>query len=502
MAGFVSNIMSKTVDNDTYYLIPLQFDEGKIHVIVEDDLFVDHFTNDWTDQFEQIDLADKIKTMMLKCFPMLAADTNIVDYLHKQTFINYLMFSHNNLTQCLEYYLIGGEFDVSMVQPYSICSIESLAETESILIRKIQSGDWEKTPYYKIYNVCKPDTVQQKGVCYIMLNMILANPQYSEVPIFLYVDKSNDAALSCYTRNHFQKIVDVFTGAQLEHESIPNAIYMCYNKYSLQLAFQPNPFQLSPSLKTRFVLVAHGALAIPADAPFTGKFDPKAYEEDYYYPFENLQFYTQLGRVLSLEPEKEKNAVYDICYESVKAKETMVPNNKVVRIIPMFFSGFNKRTDPPGREKIMGLVNCNMKASVKTNVELFGENNDEPLELRTVLKYVYKYCVDNNINIDNVELKIFACRALCQVGDFALRGGDGESTEPAEGIPAESGEFVSSDKDSFYDFLIAQQTACEVPPTTGGKNNQKKSSNNRNKKTSRFFAKSIKRTLKRKISKL
>lgn len=496
MSGFIQNsVISKVFDATTYYLIPVSItDTIKMQIDAGDALF-GKFDSEWGTALLDVDFKEEIAKLLMACFPeVIGATSDILTYLNRPNYVSYLLFSDTQLNNSFEYYLLNdGELDLEIVAPLSICSME-LFQNDTVQIKRAQTTAWERVDYYILYNVCRRNEMESVGICSKMLNMIVNDAKYTEFPIFLFVNPSNLPAMKCYTKNHFQTVVDVFTGEKLPHDA--ETIYMCYNKYTLKLNDGTREYQVSPANKTRFVLVAHGALGITSDAAFSDKpFNHLEYEIPYYYPFHNMQFYTQLGRGLFSGKDDESNAVFDVCYENIIAKQILQPTDKKeLKLIPMVFSGFNEKTDPPGRAAFIGLYNCNLKTRIKENAELFGPNNDEILQLATVLKYLYKHCIDNDIDVRNVEVKIFACRGFCPVGDFAtVVGGN---------VSVDAEQFISNEKDDFYEFLRKQPQECDLPQepnvATGGK---KRMSDRRlsrdHKKTRRSLVKSARRTVRK-----
>lgn len=451
--------------------------------------------------------------MLTSCFHEIVANGDIISYLKRDKYVNYAMFSNSQLKQCYEYFLISEEFDASMISPLSFCSLEFHNDENMVQIKRTQSTEWANTQHYMIYNVCKNDSSHVKNLCSNMLSMVVNHPMYAEFPLFLFVDPSNEAAVKCYTKNMFQKVVDVFTSEQLPHGE--NNIYMCYNKYTLKLSDVNNKeYQLSPSIKTRIALVAHGALMLTSDEVFKEGFNVNESKYDLYYPFENLQFYTQLGKGLLSGMQDETAGILGVCYEKLIAAETLKPSeNKWLSLFPMQFSGFNKYTDPPSREFFIGFYDCNQKKRIKENKELFEaidkDRNMKILTLDDVFSYLYKHCVENDIDVSNVELKIFACRGFCPVGEFAMTsqsGGDDDDDNMNTNV-GQLSEFQPSDKESFYKFLLEQPNECELvkesdvakqPEGVGGKKN-KKSKQKSKQKTKRFLSKTLRKTLRKKM---
>ena len=483
----------KEVENDTYYLIELQIntDDKEITPLIT---FTNTLDENWIYEFQNTDFAERINKMLTECFPEVKKE-DIIEYLNRPRYTNYLMFSQRNLLKSHEYYLIAEEFEPTMIKPQAFCSIETVEPSSDIMIKKAQTMEWEPTRFYKMYNICKSNEVKQKGICTSMINIIVN--QYDKYPIFLYVRENNEAAITCYMNNHFQKVVNVFDKPTAEPEHVlrhgTENIYMCYNKYTLQLEHENRTYQLSPSNKKRFAFVAHGALTLQADAPFVVEnFNYKNYEEEIYYPFENLQFYVPQGQVL-LGNNDESNAIFDVCYENVFAREIMVPTNKYIKLIPMFFSGYNAKTDPENRKGFIGLYDCNMKKRVKENHELFGEGSTKQQTMQSVFKHVYKYCVENDVNPSNVEMKIYACRSLCQVGDYAMRAKDNAfgatPDEMVGGNTPHEEEFEAVDKQTFYNFLVEQESACIIPVRKPSKKSRSKKSRQTVKRTQQISKK-------------
>lgn len=521
MAVFTENanaVLSKQFDNETYYLVPLAIDnEIRVNVENTDTMFAIVNTDDklkdentaWIERVKNYDFSTVISSMLTSCFPEINANPDndnpaIISYLKRDNYVNYAMFSNSQLKQCYEYFLISGDLDASMISPLSFCSLEINKDT-NVQIKRTQSTEWTNTQHYMIYNVCKNDNSLAKNLCSNMLNMVVNHPMYAEFPLFLFVDPSNEAAVKCYTKNMFQKVVDVFTSEQLPHGE--NNIYMCYNKYTLKLSDVNNKeYQLSPSIKTRIALVAHGALMLTGDEVFKEGFNVNEHKYDFYYPFENMQFYTQLGKGLLSGMQDETAGILGVCYEKLIAAETLQPSeNKLLSLHPMQFSGFNKYTDPASREFFIGFYDCNQKKRIKENKELFEtidkDGNMKILTLDDVFSYLYKHCVENDIDVSNVELKIFACRGFCPVGEFAMRAQTGGGDDNMNTNVEQVSEFQPSNEESFYNFLLEQPKECAVvkeSEAVGGKKN-KKSNQKSKQKTRRFLSKIFRKTLRKKM---
>jgi hypothetical protein len=522
MAVFTENanaVLSKQIDNETYYLVPLAIDsEIRVNVENPDTMFAMVNTDDniqdkntkWIKQIQNYNFSTVISSMLTSCFTEIDANGDIISYLKRDNYVNYAMFSNSQLKHCYEYFLVSEDFDASMISPLSFCSLEFHNDENMVQIKRTQSTGWTNTQHYMIYNVCKNDSSHAKNLCSNMLNMIVNHPIYAEFPLFLFVDPSNEAAVKCYTKNMFQKVVDVFTSEQLPHGE--NNIYMCYNKYTLKLTHDTQEFQLSPSIKTRIALVAHGALMLTGDEVFKEGFIVNEHKYDFYYPFENLQFYTQLGKGLLSGMRDESAGIFGVCYEKLIAAETLQPSaNKWLNLHPMQFSGFNKYTDPPSREFFIGFYDCNQKKRIKENTDLFEKTNKdgkmEILTLDNVFSYLYKHCVENDIDISNVELKIFACRGFCPVGEFAMTAQSGGDDDNMNTNVEQSSGFQPSDEDSFYNFLLEQPKECELvkesdvakqPEVGGGKKNKKLNQKSKQ-KTKRFLSKTLRKTLRKKM---
>jgi hypothetical protein len=107
-----------------------------------------------------------------------------------------------------------------------------------------------------------------------------------------------------------------------------------------------------------------------------------------------------------------------------------------------------------------------------------------------VFTYLYKHCIENEIDVSSVELKIFACRGFCPVGEFAtVVGGNTEQFDKEQ--------FVSTDKENFYEFLRKQSDECTLQEESVIDGGKKKRASRDNKKTRRSLVKSARRTVRK-----
>ena len=331
-----------------------------------------------------------------------------------------------------------------------------------------------------------------------MLN-IFTNSEYGSFPLFLHVNINNSAAIKCYTKNQFQKVEDVFStrpgrpiGVRMKTK---DNMFMCYNRNALKVSYRNEQYELMPIGSYRITLIAHGALA------------GKEYTS-YSFPFKNMQYYTKKGSgVLIPKGIDEANAIYHVCYDKIIStyKDEPEPKKKILSLIPMLFRGF-KKGDPISRKNFIGLYDCNMKKRIKENYELFGENNENTINIIQVIQMINTYCTENQIPVDNVEIKIFACRGYCQeeyadeYATLAISGGNNDdSMAEVESIT----NYTSVNKDDFFNYLKKEMSSCPLPQKQSKKKSTKKKSTKkkstkkkRTKKKSTIKKSTIKKTRK------
>jgi hypothetical protein len=381
----------------------------------------------------RVNFTSLIQTQLKQCFPGTPEET-ARNHLIDTQYTHYGLFSYNNFVTYLQYLLLTDfttRSEDEMLFPYSFLTIQDFKDAKNPLkIQETPSSEWKNTNGYMIYNVCKSHKIEKKGVCSEMMS-IITNSSYSKKPLLLFVDKNNKAAINCYTKNKFQKIIDIFSDKDalpIFMVNNPDNIVMVYNRYKFKTSVpNTNPaggstdYELLPSGSYRFSIIAHGAVDIQQSDIFTAGFDVKKVYREYLFPFKNLQYYVNLGYGLELSSRVESNTKYtDICYDRIISTTQDTPENGTIKFMPMNFSGYQRGSDPVSREQLIGLYDCIMKTRVKENADLFGVNNDRVLSWDNLMREIYVYCNGKDIPLDNVEIKIFACRGFCPQGQFAV----------------------------------------------------------------------------------
>lgn len=510
------SLLMKETDSDTYMLFSLHKNESEQFVLNEDDqdtnalvdelieklskepailnlkidklnipevTSIDDIFTGFQTKLYQVDFQTVLTEQLSTCFPEM--DTEAI--FDKTELTHYGLFSYKSCLYYLQYLIIGLNSYASedeMLYPYSFMSIEKEKAGEIVKTKQNPNAAWEPTDSYFIYNVCKSHKINKKGICTHMLN-IFSNSEYAEKPLFLFVDSENKAAMNCYTKNQFQKVEDVFSGrvgrpvgVKMQGEK---DIYMCRNKQAMKLSFingdDTVEYELMPIGSYRISLIAHGAVDLDPTKVFEPEFDINQHYKQYLFPFKNMQYYAKLGAGVSLMSQvDETSAIYDVCYDTVVSNYKDEPSDQTVSTIPMIFHGF-KKDDPESRKNFIGLYDCNMKRRIKENVELFGNDNEKVVHLDKLMQIIYVYCNENEISFENVEIKIFACRGFCPVGEFApvaMEGGDGDKDSVEH--------YESMDKDHFFEYLKKEMSTCPLQKK-GGRKNKKKATRQHKKKS-------------------
>lgn len=521
MAEFTeTEILSKEIDNDTYFLVPLEkIKHEQQNILVISESFDDNLrsivssmpeltgdenltekTANILDFINNLNFYEKIVEMVTSCFTDIDIQT-----MFSHGYMHHMLVSKNSILQLAKYVLMSYNKDIydeinDIIQPYSFLTTQE-SFNDAVKIKKTKGGDWETTKYYMIYNVCKNNTLDKKNICTNMINIIVDSNTYGQYPLFLFVNKQNEAAQKCYRKNKFQVVKDIFSGlpnrpTEIRHYNEDN-IYMCHNKYDLKLVEGTNEYELMSNDAYRFTLVAHGAIQAAQRIIFETGFNAESIFQGYYFPFKNMQYYVQKGDGLFMPSEiPEQTGIYDVCYETLlpKEQETEVPENGIIKTLPMSFGGLQS-TDPRERAEFIGLYDCNIKERIALNAELFGEANEKSIFLDEVLLKMYAYCVKNDIEPSNVEVKIFACRGFCPSGDFAAMRNDPRKqiqdnlvVEDDQGNEDEGmigGENISddvkttvhyepTDKLGLFEYLKQHTETCELPKKGGKINFTKK----------------------------
>jgi hypothetical protein len=525
MAGFIeTEILSKEIDKDTYFLVPLEkikHEQQNILVISESfddnlrsivssmpelnrDENLEQYSQDVLNIINNLNFYEKIAEMLSGCFPNMDIQSIFIP-----GFINHMLISKNNILQLVKYVIMsyGKEPNIeinNIIKPYGFLTIQE-NPNDVIKIKKTKQGDWESTKYYMIYNVCKNNTLDKKEICTNMLNIVVDSETYGQFPLFLFVNKENEAAQKCYRKNKFQVVKDIFSGLPNRPTEIrqydKDNIYMCHNKYDLKLIEGTNEYELMSNDAYRFTLVAHGAIQSPQRNIFEPGFNPESIFQKYYFPFKNMQYYVQKGDGLFMPSEiPEQTGIYDVCYETIlpNEEETEVPENGIIKTLPMSFAGLQS-TDPRERAEFIGLFDCNIKERIAINPELFGEANEKSMFLDEVLLKMYAHCVKNDIEPSNVEVKIFACRGFCPSGDFpVLRNQPRKQISDNQEIEEDVNEQLGGEntdevkttvhyepigKSGLFEYLKQHTEICELPKKGGKIKLTKKRRYKRKKKT-------------------
>lgn len=434
----------------------------------------------------QMDFSNLLSEQLTTCFPDANIDLS-ADYIH------YGLFSYQNILTYLRYLIIGlykSETDAEILYPYSFMSLTKYMPHNDIQVKENPQSEWKSTEYYFIYNVCKSHKTDKKGICSHMMN-ILTESDYAEKPLFLFVNMNNQAAIQCYTKNQFQKVEDVFSGRPDRPVGIKmrseTDMYMCYNKNALKMSFKNEQgnlteYELMPVGSYRITLIAHGAVDLNPTAIFQSGFDINKHYKQYSFPFKNMQYYAKLGAGVSLiEGIDEQTAIYDVCYDNIVSTYQDEPVNKMISTIPLLFHGF-KADDPESRRNFIGLYDCNLKQRIKENAELFGKNNEKYIHMNNLFQIIFAYCNEKGISTEKVEIKIFACRGFCPVGEYAplaITGGDNHDELTIESIQ----DYKSLNKEAFFDYLKNEMSSCELPKKQGGKKKRKATRQHKKKST-------------------
>jgi len=501
MADFTNtvDILTKEVEQDTYILVPLQKTQddkivisesfnSNLQMIISSMPEINHnenkniLTEAVLNIISHFNFHDKLSAMVNSCFENIAL-SNIFN----TDYTNNMLVSKNNLLQLAKYIIMTythesqSEID-TIFQPHGFLSILEVSN-EMIKIKKNKFDQWETTKFYMIYNVCRNNIIEKKNICTNMINMIVDSAMYGEYPLFLFVNKENEAAKKCYTKNKFQVVKDVFSGlpnrpSEIKQED-ENSIYMCHNKYDLKIIDGNDEYELMPNDAYRIALVAHGAIQAQQKNIFMPDFSVDSLYEKYFFPFKNMQYYVQKGEGLYMNPElPEQTGIYDVCYETIlpNQNEFDVPINGTISTLPMLFQGLQKN-DPKERADFIGLYDCNQKKRLEFNNELFGATNEKIVLLDDLLLKIYIYCIKNEIDPAIVEVKVFTCRAFCPTGDFpvmrdAHRRIDSniqEGGETIENTQEKDVHYEHVGKLQLFDYIKEHSANCELPKKGGNK---------------------------------
>lgn len=461
----------------------IDFENLNIEEIKDKEALVDKFFKN----LYQMDFSNLLSEQLNTCFP----GANIV---LSDEYIHYGLFSYQNILTYLRYLIIGlykSETDAEILYPYSFMSLKKYMPDNSIQVKENPQSEWKSTEYYFIYNVCKSHKTDKKGICSHMIN-IITDSDYGETPLFLDVDINNQPAIQCYIKNQFQKVKDIFSekpGRPDDLKMIPgtNRMYMCYNENALKMSFKNEEgklieYELMPVDSYRITLIAHGAVDLDPTSIFERDFDINKRFKNYLFPFKNMQYYAKLGAGVSLmEGIDEQTAIYDVCYDNILSTYQDEPVNNMISTIPLLFHGF-KADDPESRREFIGLYDCNLKRRIKENADLFGENNEKYIHMDNVLQIIFAYCNQNGIPVDNVEIKIFACRGFCPIREYAplaVTGGDKNTKMVLESIK----DYKSLNKEEFFNYLKKEMESCPLPKKQGGKKKRKATRQHKKKST-------------------
>ena len=103
--------------------------------------------------------------------------------------------------------------------------------------------------------------------------------------------------------------------------------------------------------------------------------------------------------------------------------------------------------------------------------------------MSNVFQTIFAYCAEHDISTENVEIKIFACRGFCPVGEYAplaMNGGNDDGYISAESIK----DYTSVDKTELFNYLKNEMSTCNLPKK-GERKNKKKATRQHKKKPSK-----------------
>lgn len=501
MSDFVGqSLLMKNTDSDTYMLFPLIKQNNNIVL-------------DINSQKEK-DLIEKLKQLLLNKEDVMNIDYNrfdvedintdselidtFIEYIYTIDFTNalqeqiedcgsslqlnsivdinnytyYGIFSLNNILNCFRYWvynLFVKEEENEVLYPYGFMTIKKyFRENSSISMKNLTSDPWVPSEFFFIENMCETNKISEKRVCFYMLNLLVNDINYSEYPLFIKLHNAHTGNEPCYIENKFKKVKDIISGIELENQEI---VY--HNKYPIQITGKNTDgsnryVYLAPSTTYRFAIISHGKISIEAK-----NLENKNNYKQYIYPFKNIQYYIEPNCVLSLGSNIDgmEQTVVSVCYDNIPSLKPETPVNNKLITIPMIFSG-PKIGDPQSRAESFGLYDCQNKIKIKTNVEFFGVNNNTEREFDYIFKVLFNYCLNNNIPLKDVELKIFACRTCCPPSKPQSMIIDGGENEKSTGKTDSVTGFESVNKKDFFQYLMKNATSCAIPKK-GGKKKRK-----------------------------
>lgn len=387
-------------------------------------------------------------------------------------YIHYGLFSLNNILNYFRYWvynLFVEEDKNEVLYPYGFMTIiKNFYENSQISMKNSIFDPWVPSDYFIIQNICESTKISERRSCFYMLNLLVNDIYYSEYPLFIELYKTHTGNESCYIDNKFQKVKDIVSNIEVENQQM---VY--HNKYPIQIIEKHTDrsdtrMYLAPSISYRFALISHGNLSIKVD-----ELENKDQYKQYIYPFKNIQYYAQRNCevLLGSNIDGMEQTTLSVCYDDIPSLPEEPIDNKLTTL-PMGFYG-PKEGDPESRANSFGLYDCQNKIKIKTNKEIFGENNNIERDFDYIFKVLFNYCLNNHIPLEDVELKIFACRTCCQPSNqqpMIMDGGENEeTTEKVDSISS----FESVNKQHFFRYLIKDATSCSIPQKRGGKKKQK-----------------------------
>ena len=311
------------------------------------------------------------------------------------------------------------------------------------------------------------------GICSMMLKMIKTYYNTDgNTPIFLTVNPKNLAAVRCFKKQGFtfvrtiidSKLRDIkpsFIGPST------NDLTMLYNRDYLFFKTQdssPQYIPLLPTTSQRFVLIAHGVLdtqkydcnlssqnitvsdvrricnsgeygykqiasMIPTKTENNGNNGNKSTSvalisqiKEYYFPFKHITFYSAPGTILSASVDMIPKLSKITCFASnmINNTRTVAPTitkdnfKKDARIAlhNTYFTG--NISDPSYQKHSIGLYHCNMGSKLVSYRDMCDEDSRKCVSFGydDVISHICKYCDENVIPYENVELSIYACQGL------------------------------------------------------------------------------------------
>jgi len=282
-----------------------------------------------------------------------------------------------------------------------------------------------KIPYVNVvYNVCTNSI--SKDICKAMIHLLNVrfDRDYVNVPSILAVLEKNKGEIECYKYSGYSELSTSPTTTTGLYENSVNITLtgLSHNAPHFILIRSKIPLiihlmsennarvDVLPTIIQTFAFIAHGETGID----ICGYKTYKTSQQTVSTRLNGIHFYGFDGTAVFMKDAKEEYLLpAAICTCTIHPQESHQRNQSLAFVVDNSKYSVNPHDDlKNNRSKFLGLWHCNA-STILVNWSTMNEyinRSGNKITIPDILTGIEIYCKHNYINIENVELSIFACR--------------------------------------------------------------------------------------------